>query len=149
MALYHWNPATDFGDLRSQMNRLFDNFYTHSTDRDEAPIKENWRPYVDILEKEDALLLIAELPGVPRNKIKLNTADGVLTLSGEKDIPENAKNDCYHCSERYFGPFERRFSLPSNVDISKINAEYKDGILKILLPKSEEAKPKEIEIHAN
>jgi len=148
MAIYRWHPSTDFDGLRNEMNRMFDNFFSQSTSQDPLQRRNDWRPSVDILEHEDAIHLIAELPGVPKDKIKLATANGVLTLSGEKNTPEVKKSDCYHCSERFFGAFERKFSLPTNVDLNKIQADYHDGILKIKLPKTEEAKPKEISIQA-
>jgi len=147
MAIYHWKPLVDFYNIQREMNRMFDDYF-HRSPEEESNITSKWTPNVDIVEEDQDIILIAELPGVTKDKIKLSVNNGVLTLSGEKPTPEVKDADCYHCSERFFGPFERKFSLPTTVNESKIKADFKDGVLRITLPKAEEAKPKEIQIAA-
>ena len=148
MAIYRWRPGFDFSQMQREMNRIFDEYY-HQSKGEEEPTGSAWRPNVDIVEHENEIVLVAELPGVSRKDIRLSVSKGVLTLGGEKQPPELAKDDCLHCTERFFGPFERKFTLPTTVAEEKIKADFKDGILKISLPKAEEAKPKEIEIKAD
>lgn len=147
MAIYRWRPGFDFYQMQREMNRIFDDFYRQAKG-EETEETSGWSPNVDIIEHENEIVLVAELPGVSKQDIKLAVSNGVLTLSGEKQAPELAKDDCYHCTERFFGRFERKFTLPTTVADSKIKADFKDGVLKIVLPKAEEAKPKEIEIKA-
>jgi HSP20 family protein len=147
MAIYRWRPGFDFYQMQREMNRLFDEFY-HQAKGEEENVSSAWSPNVDIVEHDQEILLVAELPGVSKKDIKLSVSKGVLTLSGEKQAPELAKDDCLHCTERFFGPFERKFTLPITVAEDKIKADFKDGLLKISLPKAEETKPKEITIKA-
>lgn len=148
MAIYRWRPGLDFYQMQREMNRLFDEFYQQSKGEEEH-VGATWSPNVDIVEHDQEILLVAELPGVSKKDIKLSVSKGVLTLSGEKPAPDLTKDDCYHCTERFFGTFERKFTLPTMVAEDKIKADFKDGLLKISLPKAEEAKPKEISILAD
>lgn len=145
MAILRWRPSFDIPNIQREVNRIFDDFYGRSTEEGEK-YSRPWVPDVDIVELENEILLTAELPGVKKEDIKISVHDGELVLSGKKDAPATEKSDCYHCSERYYGAFERKFTLSSAIDSAKIKAEFKDGVLKMFLPKAEEAKPKQIEI---
>ena len=134
MAVVRWNPFRDLNILQDQMNRLFD----------DAPA--TWSPAVDIFETEDELVVKAELPGMERKDITLNLENNVLTLKGERRFEKETKDENYHRIERAYGGFSRVFSIPSTVDEEKIRADYTDGVLKIVLPKKEQAKPKQIRI---
>lgn len=147
MAFYQWHPARNFQTVQREMNRLFEDFFDSQSVENEN-VKSNWSPKVDIFDQGDDIVFIAELPGVSKENMKLSVNQGVLALSGEKPAPVLGDNECVHCAERFFGPFERKFTLPSNVDASKINADFQNGVLNIKLPKAEEAKPKEIQIQA-
>jgi len=105
-----------------------------------------WVPPVDIFEKEDCLVLKAELAGMSEKDIDINVENGVLTLRGERKREREVQTDSYHRSERYFGTFVRTFALPTTVDAAKIQASYRSGVLEVVMPKSEMAKPKKIEI---
>lgn len=103
-------------------------------------------PYVNIADIKDTLYVVAEVPGVPKNEIKIHLQDDLLTISGERKTPEQKDGGAYVRQEIQYGPFERTFKLPYEVDASRVSAEYTDGILRIQLPKTEAAKPKAIAI---
>jgi len=103
-------------------------------------------PRVDIAETNGELVVAAELPGLTRDDVSIRIENNVLTLKGEKKQEEEEKATNYHRIERSYGAFSRSFSLPSTVDASKVRAGFKDGVLTITLPKTEEAKGKEIPI---
>jgi len=109
---------------------------------------ESWTPAVEVFEKGDELVIRAELPGISRDEIEINVEDNTLTLRGERKQDVEAAEGHSYRSERTYGVFTRRFSLPSTVDAGRISATCKDGVLEIVLPKIEQAKPKRIEIAA-
>ena len=145
MAVVRWDPFRDLNALQDRMNRLFDD--TSRTWRtDEPAATTTWSPAVDIFETQGEIVVKAELPGMDRNDITLNLEKNVLTLKGERKFEKETKEDNYHRIERSYGGFSRAFSIPATVDEEKIKAEYKDGVLKIVLPKKEQVKPKQIRI---
>jgi HSP20 family protein len=107
-----------------------------------------WNPSVDIFETENDVVVKAELPGMDPKSIDVRLENNVLLLKGERHFEKETKEENYHRVEREYGTFSRAFSLPMAVKEEKITAEYKDGILKIVLPKKEEVKPKTIKIEA-
>ena len=107
---------------------------------------ESWTPKADVKEKNDHFLVEAELPGVDRKDIKIEVKNDVLTISGERKVEKAEEEDGYERRERYYGSFERSFILPEHVKGEEISAEYKNGILSLKIPKTEEVKPREIEI---
>jgi HSP20 family protein len=106
-----------------------------------------WNPAVDLYEQDDHFVIKAELPGVDKKDISIDLKDRVLTLSGERSHENEAKEENYYRRERSFGKFQRAFTLPAEVDSDKIKAEFKDGLLRIEVPKPEEQKPKQVTIH--
>ena len=131
--------------LRERMNRLFDDA-GRGWRPEEPSATTTWSPAVDIYETEGEIMVQAELPGVDRKDITLNLENNVLTLRGERKFEKETKDENFHRIERSYGHFSRAFSVPATVDEEKINADYKDGVLKIALPKKEQAKPKQIKI---
>lgn len=107
---------------------------------------EDWVPASDIAETEKFIVVTIELPGIDMKKTDISFMDGVLTVKGEK-AKESMEGECCYCSERYSGSFNRAFRIPGKVDSDKIDAVYKDGILKLTLTKAEESLPKKIEVH--
>ena len=107
--------------------------------------EREWLPPVDISETEDALVLRLEVPGMDKKDINISVSEGILTVTGEKKIETEEKETC-HCRERCYGSFSRSICLPFDVDTDKVDATFKDGVLKITLPRSEAAKPKHIEV---
>ena len=106
----------------------------------------DWSPTVDISETEAEYAIKAELPEVKKEDVKVTVEDGVLTLQGERKQEKEEKGKKYHRVERSYGRFVRSFTLPDSVDESKVKAEYADGVLHLHLPKSEKAKPKQIDV---
>jgi HSP20 family protein len=127
------------------MNRLFDDT-GRGLRGDEPAATTTWSPAVDIFETEGEIVVKAELPGIDRKDITLHLEKNVLTLRGERRFEKETKEENYHRIERAYGGFSRSFAIPAMVDEEKIRAEYRDGILKIALPKKEQAKPKQIKI---
>jgi HSP20 family protein len=107
-----------------------------------------WAPPVDIFEKQDQLVLRAEVPGVQREDLDVRIENGVLTLEGERKQENDVAEGNAHLTERSYGSFTRSFSLPTTVDASKVAATYKDGVLEITVPKAETAKSKKVDIKA-
>jgi len=146
MQLVKWNPMRDMLNANGRADRFFNDFFYPSRGM-HLSRDWGWTPRVDIFEKEDAILLKAELPGVEKDNIVVDVKDGVLTLKGERSSDSEANEETYFRRERTFGSFERRFNLPDNVDPEKITADYKDGILEVGIPKPEEIIPKQITVH--
>ena len=145
MSLTRWDPFRDLSIMQERMNRLFEDA-GRGWRGDEPSSTTTWSPAVDIYETEHEIQVQAELPGVERKDIALNLEKNVLTLRGERRFDKETKQENYHRIERAYGGFSRSFSIPAIVDEEKIRAEYKDGILKIALPKKEQIKPKQIQI---
>jgi len=145
MAVVRWDPFRDLNLIQDRMNRLFDDA-GRTWRNDEPAATTSWSPSVDIFETEGEIVVKAELPGMERKDIALHLENNVLTLRGERKFEKETKNENYHRIERSYGNFSRSFSIPATVDEEKIRADYKDGVLKIVLPKKEQAKPKQIKI---
>ena len=145
MAVVKWDPFRDLNMLQDRMNRLFDNA-GRTWGNDEPSASTTWSPAVDIFETEGEIVVKAELPGMERKDITLNLENNVLTLRGDRRFEKETKDDNYHRIERSYGGFSRAFTIPTSVDDDKIRADYKDGILKIALPKKEQVKAKQIKI---
>jgi len=148
MTLVKYRPAHDLFRMRTDMDKFFNQFFSRAADQDDYP-EVDWNPRVDIMEKETEYLVRAELPGLSKEEVKITLQDKVLTLKGEKKSEVKEENKSYHLCERSSGRFMRSFRIPTPVDSTKISASFKDGVLNVSLPKTEEAKPKEIEISMN
>ena len=145
MALTRWDPFRELSIMQERMNRIFDDA-GRGWRGDEPSSTTTWSPAVDIYETESEIMVQAELPGVDRKDITLNLEKNVLTLKGERRFEKETKQENYHRIERAYGGFSRSFSIPTTVDEDKIRADYKDGVLRVSLPKKEQAKPKQIQI---
>jgi HSP20 family protein len=132
------SPWAEVNRLAREMDTLFGNGWTQSTDL--------WAPAVDVEETPDEILLTAELPGMAREDIDIELEEGVLTIQGEKKEETKDENTQGLLYERRWGSFTRRFTLPRAVDAGNISANYENGILRIRVPKAEEAKGRKIEI---
>jgi len=145
MNLIRWSPLSDFATLQNQMNQLFD------STRYGWPAESGtrtWMPPADIHETDHELIVTADLPGIDVNSIDVRVENNVLSITGERKPQETAENGNVHRMERMYGAFARSFTLSTQVDAGKTQANYKDGVLKITLPKAEQAKPKRIAIAA-
>src|SRR5215467_10772515 len=145
MAVVGWDPFRDLKLLLERMNRLFDDA-GRGWRSDEPAATTSWSPSVDIFETEGEIVVKSELPGMDRKDITLHLENNVLTLRGERKFEKETKEENYHRIERSYGNFSRSFSIPATVEEEKIRADYKDGVLKIVLPKKEQAKAKQIKI---
>ncbi len=145
MAVVRWDPFRDLNMLQDRMNRLFEDA-SRNWKSDEPASTTTWSPAVDIFETESEIVVKAEVPGMERKDITLNLENNVLTLKGERRFLKEAKEENYHRIERSYGGFSRAFSIPATVDEEKIRADYQDGVLKIVLPKKEQLRPKQIKI---
>ena len=145
MALVRWRPRGSLFDVRNEIDRLFDNFPPDAPWRSDLA-GGSWAPRVDISEANGELKVAAELPGLTRDEVSIRIENNVLTLKGEKKQEEEKEGTNYHRVERCCGSFARSFALPNTVDVNKVKAGFEDGVLTITLPKTEEAKGKEISI---
>ena len=142
-----WSPLKELEDMEKRLSTIFGRSPMGADgEKKEAISVTEWSPLVDISEDEKEYVVKAEIPEMKKEDIKINVHDDVLTVSGERKYEKEEKGKKYHRVERAYGSFRRSFALPENADGSKISAEYKDGVLKVHLPKSEQAKKKAIEV---
>lgn len=147
MDLIRWNPLREMASLRERMNRLFDDSLFRSDGRSDEAEMGGWLPAVDMFEKDDHLVIKAELPGVDKKDVSLDFKDGILTLSGVRKNENEAKDENFYRREMTYGKFVRSFSLPADSDAEKIKAEFQNGLLTIEVPKPEQHKPKQIKVN--
>jgi HSP20 family protein len=149
-SLMPWRPFSEMGRWEQEMERMFGDFF-----RARAPSfwEERWwpaksfrEPAVDLYEKGDEIVAKAELPGLTKDDIEVNIADHTLTIKGEKKQEEEIEEKDYYRSERSYGAFIRSLALPVDINPEKVNATFKNGVLEVHLPKSEEAKKNEIKV---
>src|SRR3989440_341807 len=139
--LIRWEPL----ELEDVQNRLSKLFGRRTNGRDEITLAD-WTPLADITEDEKEYLIKAELPDVKKEDVKVTVENGVLTISGERKFEKEEKKKKYHRVERGYGTFMRSFTLPDDADFNKVNAQFKNGVLMVHVPKSERAQPKQIEV---
>lgn len=147
-AMTRWTPARPFfhRTASSGLNRIFDEFFNQGF---QAPRDEEigWAPAADIKETEEALFVHVELPGLLKEDIQIALDSGVLTVSGERRFTKDDSKEDYHRLERFHGKFSRSFRLPRNIEPSQVKANFENGLLTLELPKTEEARPRQIEIN--
>ena len=146
MALIRWTPGREIVGIQEEMNRMFDNFFGAPRKPGNNGRELYWTPRVNVEETEGQFEVTAELPGLKKEDVRIEVKDRVLTFTGEKKVERDKNGRNMHIYERGYGKFCRTFTLPDNVDVDKIGAEFNDGILQIDIPKTEEAKPKQIEV---
>ena len=142
-----WHPVTDFtsefGNMQREIDRMFNRFRGGTLE--DGP-GTGILPAVDIVERETDFVVNLEIPGVAKEDVKITVQENVMTVKGEKKFENEKKGETYHRVERSYGAFQRSFTLPATVKSDAIEASHTNGILHIILPKQEEAKPKEIEV---
>ena len=139
-----WRPF-EFERIRREMDRPWDSFLEGRPMR-RAEEGREWLPSLDVSETKNDLVIKAELPGMDPKDIDISLSNGLLTITGEKKQEKEEKDENYHLIERSYGSFTRSVRLPREVQSDKITASFKNGVLRVTLPKSEEAKKKEIKI---
>jgi len=145
-----WNvisPFQELENLQREMNRLFDLTFPRLGEVDTTLLGGQWAPAIDIYDSKDNVVVKADLPGLNKDNIDVSIQDNVLTIKGEKKQEKEVKEEDYIRSERFYGSFHRSITLPSEIDSTKVRASFKDGVLELVLPKKEEAKPKQIKIN--
>ncbi len=151
-ALIPWNPFREMDDLQRRMSSLFDrNPFRRGNlaAEDENISVPEWAPLVDIAEDDKEYLIKVELPEVQKEDVKVTVENGTLAISGERKAEKEQKGRKFHRVERYYGRFERSFSIPDDAEADNVKAEFKDGVLRVRLAKSEKARPKQIEVKVN
>jgi len=137
-----WEPFRDLMAMQDRMTRLFDETLSRMW-KEEAPPRV-WSPPVDIVERENEVILKLDLPEINQNDIDIKVEEDTLIIRGERKFPKEAPHENYLQIERPYGSFQRTFSVPRMIDREKIKAAYKDGVLRIVLPKKGEVHPKQI-----
>jgi len=145
MSITRYDPFRDLRNLQEEVNRLFTGNVARSFD-DEGIARGSWSPSVDIYENKEQIVLEAELPGMNREDFDLSVENNVITLRGERRFEKKDDADNYHRVERAYGSFTRSFTLPNTVTAEGANADYRNGVLRVTLPKREETKARRIEI---
>jgi len=146
-AITRWDPFKELDELQSRLSTLFGRSPVRKNgEKDELMTVAEWAPLVDIVEDEHEYLIKAELPEVKKEEVRVTVQDGVLSLAGDRKFVREEKDKKYHRLERAYGSFVRTFSLPEDADENKVTADFKEGILQVHLPKSEKARPKNIEV---
>ena len=148
MALIRWNPRreswdpfTGLAELHDEVNRLFGATLSRHSGMEMA-----FSPAIDVAVEKDNVIVSADLPGLTKDDVSVTLQDNYLTIRGEKKQETEKRETNYFMNERIYGSFTRTIELPVAVNASKIDARFKDGVLHVTLPKTEEAKPKQIEV---
>jgi HSP20 family protein len=144
MATYHW-PTVLLTNLQDEMNKIFDRNLMQRSDSSNVATSE-WSPAVDVIERKDHFEITADIPGIDPKDIHLNIENGMLTIQGERKQQKEESGASYSRSERSYGVFYRRFSLPDTADLENIKAKGKNGVLEIVIPKSKKHVSQNIEI---
>lgn len=139
-----WANLGRLTDLRDEIDRLFDSPLTEFTRG--SNLLSGWTPALDVFEDKENFTVQVELPGMKKEDIEVSLHDGGLSISGERQSETKHKNAEAYRAERFFGRFQRTVTLPARVASDKVKAQYKDGILTVTLPKTEEARPKQIDV---
>jgi HSP20 family protein len=146
-ALTTWDPFKELNELENRLATMFGRAPVRKNgEKKEAMTVAEWAPLVDISEDEKEYLIKAELSEVKKEDVKVSVQDGVLTISGERKSEKEEKSKKFHRVEWAYGSFERSFTLPEDADADKVAGDFKDGVLKVHVPKSEKAKSKKIDV---
>jgi len=142
-----WDPFKELDEVQRRLATMFGRAPVRKEgEKEEAMTVAEWAPLVDISEDEKEYLIKAELPEVKKEDVKVSVQEGVLTISGERKSEKEEKNKKFHRVEWAYGSFERSFTLPEDADADKVVGDFKDGVLKVHVPKSEKSKPKRIDV---
>jgi HSP20 family protein len=146
MTIVRWDPFRDVAALQDRINRLFNESFGQTRDLDDDMKECAWRPAVDIYEAENEIVLKAELPGIQKEDVSVEVKDNVLTLRGESFPDPGINAEKYYRREICFGTFERSFTLRERIQPEQIKAAFKDGVLRVKIPKPKVEKPKQVTV---
>ena len=141
-----WNPFRELDEVQNRFQTILGGFPTRRFGNGKSIKMTDWSPQVDILEDEHEYLIKADLPEMKKEEVKVTMENGILSIAGERKVEKEEKTKKYHRIERSFGSFERTFAVPEDADAKKIAAEFREGVLKVHLPKVPAAKPKPVEV---
>jgi len=141
-----WNPFRELDQMQNRLGNFFGGFPRFGDGNGESLTLPDWSPQVDIVEDDKEYLIKADLPEMKKEDVKVVVEDGIVSVSGERKTEKEEKGKKFHRIERSFGSFRRGFLVPEDASAGKVNAEFKDGVLQVHLPKSTTAKPKTIEV---
>jgi HSP20 family protein len=147
--LTRWNPLRELEDFQNRILSAFKPASRGNGNGQEALAMAEWSPLVDVAEDDKEYVISAELPDVRKEDVKVTLENGMLTITGERKFEKEEKNKKYHRIERSYGSFARSFALPTDGDAGKVDAQFKDGMLRVRVAKSEAARPKQIEVKAS
>jgi HSP20 family protein len=139
MSVSRWDPFQDLLAIQDEMNQVFGRARQGQGGR-------VWAPALDISERKDAYVVTVEVPGVKSEDLDITLEDGLLTIQGERQFAQESSDQQFHRVERHYGAFRRSITLPAQVLAEQIEASFDNGVLQILVPKMEEAKPKRIQV---
>lgn len=145
------DPFSEFGSLAktiNDLNRTFAGGFPRLFN-DEGLVNGSWNPTVDVYEDKNGIVLEADLPGLKPGDFELSIENNVLTLKGERKFEKKTEEGNYHRVERSYGSFTRSFTLPTTVDVNNVGADFKEGVLRVALPRREETKPRQIQVQIN
>lgn len=145
MTIARCRPIMHLFNPENQIERMFGRLSRHSFNHHNGGV---WSPYTDVAETKDSLIFSIELPGMRKEDLKITVENGILTIEGEKRMNSEEKDDKYIREERWYGKISRSFLLPATIQTEQIRANFENGLLKLVLPKVEAAKPKEIAVNA-
>ncbi|MBX3279942.1 MAG: Hsp20/alpha crystallin family protein [Acidobacteria bacterium] len=140
------DPLNELRGMQEEVNRVFQTAFPRIFGTEEGLLRGSWSPTVDIFENQDTFVLEADLPGLQPGDFDLSIENFTLTLRGERKFEKKTEGDNYHRVERSYGAFTRTFTLPSTIDVEGVQAEFRDGVLRVTLPKREEVKPRQVQI---
>jgi len=141
-----WNPFRELDEMNNRLSRILGGTNSRTGNGREEITVAAWAPLVDITEDDKEYIIKAELPEVKKTDVKVRVEDGVLYITGERNLEKEEKGKRYHRIERAYGSFTRTFSLPEDADAQQVNAEFKDGMLSVHVAKDKNARPKSIEV---
>ena len=141
-----WDPFKELEAMENRLGLLFGRLPGNRERKQEAMALSQWAPLVDITEDTKEYVVKAELPEMKKEEVKVSVEDGVLSISGERSLEKEDNDRKYHRIERAYGSFSRSFTIPEGTDTAKVTAEFKDGVLKVHLPKNNKAAPKAVQV---
>ncbi len=146
MPIVRWDPFRDVAALQDRINRIFSESFDSSRELDDDGSLYDWRPPVDIYQAAEGYIMKVELAGVEKEDVSVEVKDNILTLQGERLLDPQVKDEQYYRKERTFGKFQRSFTLQESIKPEQVKASFKNGVLKIVVPKPTKEKAKQVTV---
>lgn len=146
MSLLRWDPFRNIAALQEGINRLFKDSFPNIESAAEDMAGGRWRPVVDVFEREDCIVVKAELPGIAKEDISIEIKDDALILRGQRSEESGVPKERWLLRERSCGPFQRTFHLQDTVEHELVRATFKDGVLEVRIPRPSHVKPRQVSV---